>query len=195
MLLPFFAASCAGGAVSKTGTAATQKQETGIESLMRFYPMAVGNSWTYRGTLLHQVQEKTVSVVSAEGPWFVDSTGARLGWDAEGLRDGKRYLLRGPASTGNSWMSVLSLTSTERYEITATGVKAKTAAGTFEGCLTVRGSNRIDPKREFVTEWTYAPGVGIVLIETFVLTGGKDYTPQGRLELVSYRVVAPRPSL
>jgi hypothetical protein len=74
------------------------------------------------------------------------------------------------------------VSSTEKYEIAAVGETVSTPAGTFEGCVRVRAHNRAAPGTELVLETAYAPGVGPVRIETFVLTAGKA-VPQFRAVL------------
>jgi hypothetical protein len=87
-------------------------------------------------------------------------------------------------------MSVASVSSVERFELIDAGRSVKVEAGAFDGCVVVRGKNRIDASKEFVTEWTYAPGVGLVRIHTFLLKEGKEYTPQGQLELSAFELKA-----
>jgi hypothetical protein len=177
---PAAAKEAAGPAAAPAGA---PKPKTDIRSL---YPLAVGNQWTYKGTLLGQAQESRVTIVKNEGPVFIDDRGGRLMFDREGLRDAKRYLLKAPATTGTSWMSVTSLTSTERFEIVDDTRRAVVPAGTFEKCVFVRALNKIDARKDMVTEWTYAPGVGIVRIETFIQLSGRELVRQGLLELSAY---------
>ncbi len=53
--------------------------------------------------------------------------------------------------------------------------------------MRVRARNRASPSTELVNELTFAPGVGLVRIETAVVVGGK-VTPQVRAVLERYRV-------
>ena len=82
----------------------------------------------------------------------------------------------------------MSETSTERYQIAATGLTAAVPAGTFEDCILVRARNRAGDDAEVILETTYAPGVGPVRIETFALVGGRK-VPQVKAELASHRIV------
>jgi hypothetical protein len=83
--------------------------------------------------------------------------------------------------------AVVSVSSTERYEIAAVGERVRTPAGTFDGCIRVRARNRAGPGAEQVLETTYAPGVGVIRIETWVVIGGKS-SLQVRAELKSHRL-------
>jgi hypothetical protein len=187
------ASACAteGSAVKGAGAEAAASREKTAD-LTPFYPLEVGNTWTYRGTLLGQQQTSKVTITGREGPVYMDDRGGRLAFDRDGLRDAKRYLLKGPPVKGTSWVSVTSLTSTERFEIIDNGRKFAVPAGTFEGCLVVRAINKIDAQKSLVTEWTFAPGAGIIRIETFLDRNGKEMLPQGRFELVSYTLKGPK---
>lgn len=154
-----------------------------------FYPLAVGNTWTYAGSFLGQAVEKPVSIVAKVGEFFQDSTGARLRADGLGVRDPHRYLLQRPLRPGTNWKSVVGVGSVEHYEIVGVDQKVATSAGTFEGCVTVRSSNRQSARTELYNEITFAPGVGVVRIHTYALTDGKRI-PQVSFELKSYRLGA-----
>ena len=157
----------------------------GSASVEAYYPLAVGNRWTYA---LNGAKDKPVevSILRQEGGFFVDSRGARLAHDAFGLRDGDtRYLLRGPLEVGKSWTSIVSVSSTERYQITATGVPCEVPAGTFQDCVQVEGRTRGAGDRVLAVHYTCAPRVGLVRIAT-VLEEGQRKLPQLRLELASY---------
>jgi hypothetical protein len=152
-----------------------------------YYPLAVGNSWTYQVNTLGQTTDQTVTVVGKEGEFFSDSTHRHLMVDASGLRDDERYLLQRPLVKGNHWKSVISVTSVESYEIVETDKKVSTAAGDFGGCIVVRSTNPQNKSIELVNEMTFAPGVGIVRIQTQMVKDGKA-TPQVTLELTNYKV-------
>jgi hypothetical protein len=157
-----------------------------------YFPLAVGNSWTYldespalgpsRGA------ERTVRIVerTADG-YYRDSDRGELRADPDCLHDRVRRLLCAPIEVGTRWASVVSASSTERYEIAAVGEAVVTPAGRFEGCVKVRAHNRAAPATDHVLEITYAPGVGPVKLETFVVTGS-EVTPQVRAVLQAYRL-------
>ncbi|MBR2978899.1 MAG: hypothetical protein IKC51_03070 [Myxococcaceae bacterium] len=153
-------------------------------------PLAIGNSWSYRGTMAGQPVSRTVTIERIEDGFFVDDASGRLKLDSEGLRDDKRYLLKEPIARGHKWMAVLSVTSTERYEIVETDLAVDTPKGRFEGCVQVRAHNRIDANRALESDWLFAPGVGIVRIETRLREGDRQI-PQSRIELVDYRLAQP----
>ena len=79
------------------------------------------------------------------------------------------------------------MSSTERYEIAAADEAVATPAGSFAGCVKVRAHNRANATTDQVLEITYAPGVGPVRLETFVVVDGK-ITPQIRAVLERYRL-------
>jgi hypothetical protein len=158
-----------------------------------YFPLAVGNEWVYRdeSPALPPGQRgtsRTVRIVErTRDGYYRDSERGELRTDRGCLHDRARQLLCAPIAAGTSWSSVVSVSSTERYEIAAVGEAVATPAGRFENCVKVRAHNRAAAATDLVNEITYAPGVGPVRIETFVVAGGK-VTPQFRALLQSYRV-------
>lgn len=157
-----------------------------------YFPLAAGNSWTWEdrssGNAPGQVPLRTVTIRerTADGYWK-DSDGNELRAGADCVQDRVRRLLCAPLEAGRTWSSVVSVSSTERYEIAGTGEAVETPAGRFERCVRVRAHNRAGPATDYVNEITYAPGVGPVRIETYAVVDGK-VTPQVRALLRSYRI-------
>lgn len=157
-----------------------------------YFPLAVGNEWVYRDESPALPPERragrTVRILerTADG-YFRDSERGELRADADCIHDRARRLLCRPVAVGTSWTSVVSVSSTERFEIAAIGERVETPAGKFDGCVRVRAHNRAAAATDHVLEITYAPGVGPVRIETFAVVDGKA-TPQVRAVLERYRV-------
>ncbi len=156
-----------------------------------FFPLAVGNTWTYldRSARDGRDAHHTVRIVSRDAAgYFVDDQRGALRVEGDCLRDRIRRLLCRPIEVGSSWTSVVSGSVTERYRIAAVDETVTVPAGTFPGCVRVRSQART-AGAEQVAELTYAPGVGLVRLETFGVTGGV-VEPQVRGELESFRLVA-----
>ncbi len=178
---------CLAAAASFTGCAKRAPETTySGPPLEQFYPLAVGNRWTYESNYLGEKSDRTIEIqsVDSEG-FFADSAGTHLRFDAFGLRDPKRYLLRLPIETGQSWTNVVSVSSVERYQITQVGLSCTVPAGQFEGCVKVEGRNRVDQKNTVVIEWLFAPKVGLVKLDTTLESDGKRI-PQISMALKSY---------
>lgn len=156
------------------------------EAIAPFFPLAVGNAWTYRIQLMGERRRDRIEIGRAEGGWFYDNKGSAFRIDREGLRTKERYLLKAPLVRGNHWSSVLSLTSTEHYEIEETGVTVAVPAGTFHGCVVVRARNRMDDRTTMFKEDSYCPGVGLVRVRTWVDVAGKGTLPQAELRLEGF---------
>jgi hypothetical protein len=158
-----------------------------------YFPLAVGNEWVFADEspslpAASKSRTRTVRIVSRDPEgYFVDSERGALRADADCLHDRERRLLCAPIETGRTWASVLSVSSTERYEIAAVGETVQTPAGRFAGCVRVRATNRAGPGAQLVLETTYAPGVGPVRIETFAVVGATA-SLQVRAVLASYRL-------
>jgi hypothetical protein len=158
-----------------------------------YFPLAVGNEWTWVDRSPQAgagaPKERTVRIVSRDADgYFVDDARGALKVAHGCIQDRDRRLLCAPFELDRSWSSIVSETSTERYQIAAVGVTAVVPAGTFDGCILVRARNRAGPDTEVILETTYAPGVGPIRIETFALVEGRK-VPQVRAELASHRVV------
>jgi hypothetical protein len=160
-----------------------------------YFPLAVGNEWTWidRSPVAGEAAPKrrTVRIVSRDAQgFFVDDGRGALKVAHGCIQDRVRRILCAPFDVDRSWISIVSETSTERYQIAASGLTAAVPAGTFEDCILVRARNRAGDDAEVILETTYAPGVGPVRIETFALVGGKK-VPQVKAELASHRIVRP----
>jgi len=148
-----------------------------------YYPLAVGNSWTYEVA----GKRETITIVGRDGPWFIDDHRGRLRYESDGVRDSDRYLLRSPLTSGAQWSAVENLV-VQRFEVVAMDASAVTEAGTFTRCAVVRNEQPIKTGGKFVTEWTYAPKVGMVELVTSTVDAKGKQTEQTRLQLVAYRV-------
>lgn len=151
-----------------------------------FYPLAVGNSWTYKARFLGEEREQTIELVS-RGPdgFFRDNLGNPLAIDSFGIRDDRRYLLRAPVKEGTHWTNVVSVSAVEKYRIAEVDFRCEVPAGRFNGCVRVEARARVDAKTTLINELTFAPKVGMVRVETFAETAGKR-VPQTVLALQSY---------
>jgi len=181
-------AACAGCAGFGFGPA---KPAYKLPEVAAYYPLAVGNSWTYSANVLGERTEQKISIVRQDFGFFVDDQKGRLKVDAYGLRDDRRYLLREPLEEGRSWTSVVSAQSVEHSRIVEVDKPCTVPAGAFLHCLTVENRNRQDEHHTMVMRMTFAPEVGIVRVQTTLDNDGK-LVPQSELELVSFQV-RPKP--
>lgn len=163
-------------------TAPTRAQATAAD----FYPLAIGNTWSYEVKLLGETRQIEVSTLRKNAEGFVeDSTGAQFMADTYGVRDQKRYLLRNPIAAGTKWTNVVSVSSVENYEITGAGQPCEAPAGKWDGCVVVESRNRVEEGTVLVNEMTFAPGVGIVTLTTVLESNGKRI-PQSTLALLKF---------
>lgn len=158
-----------------------------------YYPLAVGNRWTYRARLLGEERVQEVKILRREGAYFVDSAGGKLVSDPWGVRDDKRYLLKNPLETGSGWTNVVSVSSVERYQVVSTGGGCEVPAGVFPDCVQVEGRNPVDPSTTLVNELTFAAGVGLVRIRVEAERKDGRRIPQTLVELSSYALKGQAP--
>lgn len=150
-----------------------------------YYPLAMGNSWTYqqRGAS----RRETIRIVGRDGPWFLDDHRGRFRYESDGVRDADRYLLRKPLSVGAHWNAVENMV-VERFEVRAIDATVVSEGGTFTRCVLVHNEQLMPKGARFVTEWTYAPGVGLVELVTSTVDARGVQREQTRLQLVGYKV-------
>jgi hypothetical protein len=187
-ILAFACAACVGckGAPPKAAPASDAPSANTADPAL-YYPLALGNSWTYQVIDASGAHEDTIQIVGRDGPWFIDDHRGKIRIDSEGVRDADRYLLRSPVLPGARWSAVDNLV-VQRFEVTATDAKVTTKAGGFAGCVLVRNEQPL-PKNQgkLVTEWTYAPRVGLVQVVTQTV-GPSGTRDQVRLQLVAHHL-------
>ena len=143
----------------------------------RYYPLAVGNSWTYEER--RSGKRETITIVGQDGLWFLDDHGGRIRYESDGVRDADRYLLRTPVADGAKWSSVENLV-VQRFEVTSTSARV----GKFTDCAQVRNEQPIANGAKFITEWSWAPKVGMVQLRTFTIARSGAQQDQTQLDLV-----------
>ncbi len=168
--------------------------ETARYKLEKYFPLAVGNSWTYQTSFQDQSQpDLTVEITKKEKGFFIDNRPrpSRLHVDASGIRDGNiRYLLKAPLKKGSKWMSVADVRTVEHFEIADVARKTKTPAGVFNDCVVVNMEVKIKENRSMVNRMTFAPEVGIVEIRAILYEGTKTIT-QSYMVLKTFKL-APK---
>ena len=174
-------------------TAAAATGAAKLPESARYFPLAVGNTWTYEATYLGERSTRRVEVVAFRDGSYVDGEGRTLRVDREGVRDQVRYLLHEPLSVGATWTSVVAPGSAEHYRVTSVHGPCEAPAGKFADCVEVESRTLADPKtpaRLLVNRVTFAAGVGIVRVRT-ALEEGTRSAPTAELLLTAYQV-APR---
>jgi hypothetical protein len=190
-LLAALAAACSAAPVAPTKPAGPAPG-----GAADYFPLAVGNEWVWDDVSPQlpgggRQAARTVRIVSkTEDGYFRDSERTDLRADGECVRDRIRRLLCKPLTVGSAWKSVVSVSSTERYEIVGVGERVEVPAGRYDGCVRVRAHNRAGTSSEHVMELTYAPGVGPVRLETWAIVDGVA-APQVRAVLRSFRKGTP----
>jgi hypothetical protein len=192
---------CAHSGTSAPETAAAPPAPGRLPESARYFPLAVGNHWTYEATYLNQRSTQRVEIVSFRDGSYVDnsvnpdgSKGRELRIDAEGIRDQVRYLLHEPLRADATWTSVVAPGSAEHYKVISVHVPCEAPAGRFPDCIVVESRTLADPRtpgRLLVNRVTFAAGVGIVQVKTALEEGSKS-APQAELRLTSFEVAPVR---
>ena len=185
--LIFIAFFVSAGMLVSCKTASNQVKTQHDLRAVDYWPLQIGNQWTYRIEHGGATQQNTVKILrqDADG-FFVDNQGARLKAHPAGIFDGDRFLLRDPLELGAKWMAVPSANALERFEITSLHFDMKVPAGEFHDCVRVQARNKISANESFIGEWTYAPGVGLIAFASFRQVNTKDPQPQTKMQLIQF---------
>jgi len=100
---------------------------------------------------------KNGKVVSHEGAWLSGVEGARFG-----------LMMPGRPKVGDKYYQELApKIAMDRAEVVAIDVEMKTPAGTFQHCLRIKETSAVESGS---SKKVYAPGVGLIRDDEFVLT-------------------------
>jgi len=160
----------------------------------RYFPLAVGNHWTYEAMYLGERSTRRVELVAFRDGSYVDRDGRALRVDSEGIRDQVRYLLHEPLQVDATWTSVVAPGSAEHYRVLSVRTPCEVPAGRFPDCVEVESRTTADPTtpaRVLVNRVTFAAGVGIVRVRTALEEGSKS-APTAELQLTSFEVAPQR---
>jgi hypothetical protein len=185
---------CAHEAAPPAASAAAPATAGKLPESGRYFPLAVGNHWTYQATYLGERSTRTVEVVAFRDGSYVDRDGRALRVDREGIRDQVRYLLHEPLTTGATWTSVVAPGSAEHYRVVSVHAPCEAPAGKFPDCIEVESRTLADPKtpgRLLVNRVTFAAAVGIVRVRTALEEGTKS-APTAELLLTGFEVAPAR---
>jgi hypothetical protein len=181
---------CAHGPAPAPSATASASTAGRLPPSARYFPLAVGNRWTYDASYLGEKSTRTVELVAFRDGSYLDRDGRQLRVDREGLRDQTRYLLHEPLAVGATWTSVVGPGSAEHYRLLSLAEPCQVPAGRFPDCAEVESRTRVDGQRTLVNRVTFAAGVGIVGVRTELEQGGQAKL-QAELRLTGYEV-APR---
>ncbi len=129
-----------------------------------YYPLQLGNRWTYRISSLHSKPiERSIQIVKREGESFVDNLQQSFVVDSYGLRNNNvRYMLKYPLRVGTQWLSVTNITSVERYTIIEIDRTEKVPAGEYKNCLVVKAREQRAGQGAIEALLIFAPRVGLI---------------------------------
>ena len=192
VLLPLGVLGLSACAHSDAAPPVTPAPLSASTSPARYFPLAVGNRWTYRAAGGDAKAVEEVEIRGVKDGQYSDNRGRLLWVNPDGLRDQSRVILRSPVQVGRSWTVVLGPESVEHWRINSVGQPCAAPAGHFGDCVEVE--SRITPAAgvELVNRITFAAGVGMVQIRTSLLRNGVE-TPQTDLLLTAYQVAPVRP--
>ena len=137
-----------------------------------YYPLKVGNTWTYRATSFGDTNESailTAKVTGEKGGVYTIAQGQgtfSYTYDKFGLMKVKSraYLLKDPIVSGATWqVTIEGMQGTAK--VIEAGVKIDVPAGTYESCAIIEevfaGITKLVS--------SYCPGVGLVRLEEYSL--------------------------
>ena len=176
-------------------------QENQSRSGMRYYPLAVGNSWQYSviskgkgSTTSWKVVNKTSSAAGTAfavwpSPVEVDDEGIQLQITPDGLLElsSNFYVLQFPVKKGEHWKPK----EHERlFSVLSEGGPCTVGKFSFDKCAVVQDD---DKEANLRTVTTYAYDVGPVRYEYYRwVSGGFERQPSQTLKIVSYSLKSNR---
>lgn len=204
LVVAALAQGCASG---KSAQQAPPKAENRAPA---FYPLQVGNRWTYDELAMgkvHNTWQATISQQASPTRWVQDITLVQEGKTPRparqvlevrprGIFDGTRYVLEEPVTLGKKWMTVLDVSTAERFEIVGVDEVVEVPAGRFTGCVRVRNTITDPGKVVQLTEPVFCRDVGMVETRIRVQKPGKPDIVVSHMRLLRFeregRQVYPR---
>ncbi|MDP2344541.1 MAG: hypothetical protein Q8O67_26550 [Deltaproteobacteria bacterium] len=177
--------------IALAGGCATTSNSGGGDKAGDYFPLAVGNRWTYRIVPGPPEPQQVQILRRDDDGFFVDDRGGRLAPRSDGVFDGQRFLLQEPLAVDHTWTALPRKQAPETYRITATDAVVTVPAGTFSPCVEVRGEQPTPPGApagKLLISWTYAKGVGLIRFEQQVQLGSDPPLTTATMELVSFEV-------
>jgi len=174
-------------------------QEVQNKSWVGYYPLAMGNAWTYRVSGNSETRPTVWRVINvkpdASGPVFAvwptpsnsDDEGMNLQFTSEGLHESNYdfFVLRFPITKGNTW-SVSRHDQKRVFLVLSEGERCAVGKFKFQSCAVVRDD---DPEVKLRIVTTYALGVGPVQYEYYkLLRDGAATEATQVLRIVSFSV-------
>lgn len=165
-----------------------QVERANEDELDRFFPMKEGYTWTY---LLTSIGDNTTSLITTKiegvnrGEIKINSNGSEFYYIRTGdgimKKSSGYYILKSPIKAGLKWEFV-----SDKYKgsitITDVHLEIKVRDRIYKNCLVteerILGQN-------YILKTYYAEGVGPVLIEQYLVDGGRK-EPVLRAELLGY---------
>lgn len=167
-----------------------------------YYPLKVGNRWTYDEVSMGKVHNTWQSTVASQGsptqfvmevaPVTAQSSAQRrparhtLEVRPRGIFDGVRYVLEDPVSQGKKWMSILDVKTAEKFEVVSTHASAAVPAGRFVDCALITNTIAEPGEVSQVTQVTFCRDVGMVENLIRILKPGKKEIVVSHLRLLSF---------
>lgn len=161
-------------------------------SALKYFPLNVGNKWTYSVNYLGSTGKIDVQINGTDGEWFLDNRGGRIMADKRGIRDNDRYILMFPLQK-DSWTSIIQTKTREIRKTVGVDETVKVPAGVFEGTIKVHTYVELPGNKILHSFHYFAADVGIVKIETALEDNSTGKViPQTVTELLSYTINKPK---
>lgn len=133
------------------------------DTALAYFPLAVGNSWSYSVNYLGESGTMKVVIEKKEDGWFVDNRGHRIKADKRGIRDEDRYLLRFPLHN-QRWVTILSPSQKEVSMVTDIDKNITVPAGNFPSTVVTMTEINVEKGKILYFFRYFVPQVGIVKI-------------------------------
>ena len=164
-------------ALLMSACASTPPQVTG-PAPSSYWPLVDGQVMTFVASAAGGKSVQRIRVEELKGGWYQVGPGQRLRHDADGLFDGKRYLIRRPLRVGATWRAIPQPGVIERFSVVRVGARCPRELKVDKPCAAIEARQNV-PDGTLLTRWWYGQGLGLLQVEVYI------QQRSGRLNLVS----------
>ena len=163
-----------------TGACATMTPAKPGPEPASYWPLKSGQVLNFDTQTAGGKSQRKVVVKKSKKGWFEVGPGQRLRHDADGLFDGKRYLIRRPLRVGAGWHAIPRPGVIERFKVVRVDTPCPKPFGLKRNCLAIEARQKL-PDQVLLTRWWYAEGEGLMQVEVFLQQSSGQLRLQSRL--------------
>ena len=181
-----------------------------ITSEPDYFPLAIGNKWEFEKCYYKKGKKKSQRFSNIVTRVQDPGAGMKLYYkqnDKEFISKAKNgiltpsgiFLLKYPVKKGEKWVAGDNDSDRRLFRVTDTGFSITVRGKTYKNCVRVTAVSdfhavQVEGKTtyfSFESQYNYAPGVGLVLVQTFRVTRSGERDIASRTELIDFKTGEP----